>query len=105
MNPYCFMKQADLYICSSWREGFSISVAEAMCCGLPVISTNCTGPTEILDNGKYGILINYDEDEMYIALKRVLDNPELLDEYRKESVLRSEYFSSNRITKQIVDLF
>lgn len=105
MNPYCFMKQADLYFCSSWREGFSISVAEAMSCGLPVISTNCTGPTEILDNGKYGILINYDENEMYSALKKVLDNPDLLNSYRKKSLQRSAFFSSERIVKEIIDLF
>ena len=105
MNPYCFMKQADLYICSSWREGFSISVAEAMCCGLPVISTNCTGPTEILDNGKYGILINYDEDEMYFALKRVLDNPDILDVYKEKSLYRSKCFSSEIIIKEIIGLF
>lgn len=105
MNPYCFMTQADLYFCSSWREGFSISVAEAMCCGLPVISTNCTGPTEILDNGKYGILINYDENEMYLALKRVLDNPDALDGYKEKSLQRSKYFSSERIIEEIIDLF
>lgn len=105
MNPYCFMKQADLYICSSWREGFSISVAEAMCCGLPVISTNCTGPTEILDNGKYGILINYDENEMYLALKRVLSNPDILIQYRSKSLQRSKFFASERIIKQIEELF
>lgn len=105
MNPYCFMKQADLYICSSWREGFSISVAEAMCCGLPVISTNCTGPTEILDNGKYGILINYNEDEMYSSLKRILDNPDILNQYRDKSLIRSKCFSSERIIKEIIDLF
>lgn len=104
INPYCYMSQADVYICSSWREGFSISVAEAMCCGLPVISTNCTGPSEILNNGEYGILIDYDENDMYLALKRVLENPELLIEYRRKSLERSKYFSSDRIINEIIKL-
>ena len=105
LNPYVFMKQADVYICSSWREGFSISVAEALACGLPVISTSCTGPTEILDNGKYGILIHYDEDEMFEALRNAILNPASLTAYREKSLRRANDFSSEVIIKQIETLF
>ena len=105
MNPYCYMDQADVYICSSWREGFSISVAEAMACGLPVISTNCTGPTEILDNGKFGILIEYSEEAMYAALKNVILHPEVLEPYKAKSLERSKRFSSEVIIEEIMELF
>ena len=105
INPYCFMAQADVYICSSWREGFSISVAEAITCGLPVISTNCTGPTEILENGKYGLIINYDENDMYRSLKKAIENPEMLSIYKDKAIERSEFFSEDNIIDQIVELF
>ena len=50
--------------------------------------------------------INFtDEDEMYIALKRVLDNPADLDSYREKSIQRSKFFSSERIIEEIIDLF
>ena len=42
------MKQADLFVCSSRSEGFSLVVAEALVLGIPVISTNCSGPSELL---------------------------------------------------------
>lgn len=105
MNPYCFMSQADLYVCSSWREGFSISVAEAIACGLPVISTNCTGPTEILEDGKYGIIVDYDEDDMYQAIKNALEHPESLQVYKEKAFARSQYFSGDNILKQMIELF
>lgn len=105
MNPYCFMAQSDLYVCSSWREGFSISVAEAIACGLPVISTNCTGPTEILEDGKFGIIINYDEEEMYKALKSAIEHPETLKPYMDKARERSQYFSEENIINQIIELF
>lgn len=105
LNPYCYMSQADVYICSSSIEGFSISVAEAMACGLPVIATKCTGPTEILDDGKYGIMINYDEDEMYQALKCAIQNPDALIPYKEKSLRRSKYFSEENIINQIIPLF
>lgn len=105
MNPYCYMAQADVYVCSSWREGFSISVAEATACGLPVISTRCTGPCEILNDGEYGVLVDYDVDALYEALKAAILNPDSLNEYREKSVKRSRDFSGEVIIEQIIELF
>lgn len=52
------IKSADLFICSSTVESFSIVLIEALASGTPVISTRCNyGPPEILDNGKYGQLV------------------------------------------------
>ena len=63
-NPYSLMSQMDLFVCSSRAEGFSLVIAEAMILGLPVVSTNCSGPNELLCGGKYGILCEtYDELE------------------------------------------
>lgn len=105
INPYCFMSQADVYICSSWREGFSISVAEAIACGLPVISTNCTGPVEILEDGKYGLIIDCDENAMYKSLKNAIKNPERLNQYKDKAKERSLFFSDDNIIGQIISLF
>lgn len=57
-NPYSFMKNAPLFVLSSGWEGFGNVVAEALSFGTPVVSTNCPwGPSEILENGKYGRLV------------------------------------------------
>jgi glycosyltransferase involved in cell wall biosynthesis len=48
-NPFPFISRATLYICTSSWEGFPNSLAEAMVCGVPVVSTDCpTGPRELL---------------------------------------------------------
>lgn len=46
-NPYKYMKQCDLFVCSSISEGYSLVIAEAMVLGLPVLSTYCSGPDEL----------------------------------------------------------
>ena len=51
-NPWMFIKRATLFVLSSSWEGFPNALAEAMCLGLAVISTNCPhGPAEILSDG------------------------------------------------------
>lgn len=67
-NPYSLMSQMDVFVCSSRAEGFSLVIAEAMVLGLPVVSTDCAGPRELIGENKYGILCK-DMEEMHLSLK------------------------------------
>ena len=104
-NPYAYMNEADLYVCSSRYEGYNLTVAEALICGLPVLSTNCTGPNEILDNGKYGMIVDNSEEGLYNGIKDFLDNPELINKYKEKAAERIGFFDEEQIIKQITGLF
>ena len=57
-NPFPYLLRSDLFILSSLFEGLPNVLLEAITLNKFVISTNCsTGPSEILDNGKGGILV------------------------------------------------
>lgn len=62
-NPFPFYKQADCFVLSSRWEGFGNVIVEALSAGTPVISTACGGPQDILQNNKYGVLVNKDNQE------------------------------------------
>lgn len=92
-NPYAYLKYCDLFVCSSVSEGYSTAVTEALILGLPVITTDCSGMGELLDNGKYGIITENSEDALYQGLKNILEHSELLDYYRHQAQDRGKDFS------------
>lgn len=57
-NPYSAMRQASLFVLSSRFEGLPTVLVEALACGCPTVSTTCpSGPAEILEGGRYGLLV------------------------------------------------
>jgi glycosyltransferase involved in cell wall biosynthesis len=103
--PYPYMKSADILFLPSLTEGFSMVICEAMCIGLPVVATNCTGPQELLDNGKYGILTEQTDESLENGLKSLIENPEILAKYKRLSEERSKIFDLDSTMKEIVKVF
>jgi len=100
-NPYKYLAKSNIFVLSSFREGLPMVLLEALTCGLPIISTNCeTGPKEILDNGKYGLLVRI-KDSQDLAEKMVYlaNNKELMKRYSKLSLERAKFFDINNIKK------
>ena len=57
-NPYVYLKYSNLYVLSSVSELFPTSLIESLVFNINILSTNCDyGPTEILENGKWGYLV------------------------------------------------
>ncbi|MCU4974994.1 glycosyltransferase [Halobacteria archaeon AArc-m2/3/4] len=72
-NPYKYMHRADAFVLSSFAEGFSNVLAEALAMGCPIVSTDCGGPAEILEEGTWGRLVPVgDEDALTTAIGKTL---------------------------------
>ena len=100
-NPYPFLKKGDLFVCSSRSEGYSTVIAEALILGIPVITTECAGMKELLDNGKYGIITENSEEKLYYGLKKLLEDKNQISEYKKLAETRGKYFSLENLMKPI----
>ncbi len=57
-NPYPYMAHASIFVLSSRWEGLPTVLVEALCCGAPLVATDCpSGPREILRDGQFGKLV------------------------------------------------
>ena len=100
-NVYPLLKKSDIFVLSSKSEGFGYVLVEAMSQGIPVVSTDTPyGPSEILDKGKYGILVPMQNPKsLKGAIHRLLTNKNTYEHYAKKSVERSQFFSLERMLK------
>lgn len=106
-NPYVWMKNAKFFIHSSHYEGFGLVLVEALITNGMVISSNCpVGPREILEDGKVGILFPVgDKEKLTEEILKILNDKEMVKNYKKEVERRIKDFSKEKIEKEILSLF
>lgn len=104
-NPFPIVKQADLYICSSIFEGYSTAVSEAVVLGIPVLTTNCAGMDEILQNGECGMIVDNDEESLSKGLENILNDSRLYGKLKERAIERSREISASDALAEYKKLF
>ena len=103
-NPYKYVKNCDLFVCSSHSEGFSTAATEALIVGTPVVTTLVSGMKEMLGEGnEWGIVTENDEESLYQGIKRLLDDPALLAHYKEKAAQRGKTFSTANTVSAVED--
>lgn len=105
-NPYKYIARCDLFVCSSYSEGFSTAVTEALILGTPVITTKVSGMCELLGrNNEYGIIAENNEEALFQGIKCLLSDPEVLKIYRNKAEERGKNFNSASTVRAAEELF
>ena len=101
-NPYAFMSKASMLVLSSIYEGLPNVLIEALACGCPIVSTDCpSGPSEILEKGKFGTLVPMgDIHALAQAIHHTLNNPP----NRNDLPLRAADFDIEKVSRQYLDV-
>jgi glycosyltransferase involved in cell wall biosynthesis len=97
-NPHKWVSKSYCFVLSSENEGFGNVIVEALAVGTPVISTNCpSGPSEILANGKYGVLVeNENVQQLSDEIISMFKDKKKHKHYKDLSKSRSEDFSAEK---------
>ncbi|GAA6381913.1 hypothetical protein I2900191A2_05590 [Intestinibacter bartlettii] len=104
-NPYKYVARCDLFVSSSYREGFSTAVTESLVVGTPVVSTLCSGAQELLGyNNEYGLVVENSEEGIYEGIKKLLEDRELLAYYKEKAIERGNFFSKEKTVKAVEDM-
>ena len=104
-NPYKYMAKSDLFVCSSYIEGFSTAATEALIVGTPVCTVDVSGMKEMLgDNSEYGIIVENNEEALYRGMKKILSDKQLFEFYKTQSIIRGKMFSKENTVKAVENM-
>jgi glycosyltransferase involved in cell wall biosynthesis len=79
------LRRGTLFVLPSLQEGFGIVAAEALACGVPVVSTPCGGPEQLVgDSGGGVVLEGFDPASLAGAVTRLLLAPDELATLRSQ---------------------
>lgn len=95
-NPFMFMRKCDCFVLSSHYEGQPMVLLEAMTLGMQIIATDIIANRTVLENGKYGLLVEnsisgLEEGLNFIANRKYINQIEKFD-YNKYNSLAMETF-------------
>lgn len=101
-NPYAYMAQSTAFVLSSLLEGLPNVLIEALALGIPIVSTDCkSGPSEILEGGKWGILVPVgDHKAMADGILEVLSNRRR----NHGASIRASMFRDEKVIPQYLNL-
>ena len=103
VNPYPYMKHADLFVHSSYVESFGIVVTEALALGVPCVVTCSTGVMDFLVDGENAVLTQQSPEDLTEKVLMVLRNQQLRAQL-KENACCPEQFRPDAVMKKIDDL-
>ena len=105
-NVRDYLQAGDFYVLPSQSEGLSISLIEALSCGLPCVASRVRGILDVIKENVNGILVPYgDEEKLYQAMKIVLTNKEFAEQIGKEGKRTvQEKFNIEKISRQYLHL-
>lgn len=105
LNPYKYMARCDLFICSSYAEGFSTATTEALILGIPVCTVDVAGMKEMLgENNEYGVIVPNNENDLYEKIKLLVERKELLNHYKSQAEKRGIMFSTEKTVSKVEEL-
>ncbi|MDD4332945.1 MAG: glycosyltransferase family 4 protein [Patescibacteria group bacterium] len=103
---YKYIKASDLFILNTHYEGFSHQLLEVMLLGTPVITTRVEGNIELIDDGRNGILVEYNNfSEIKSAAEKILLNDILAKEFANNAKTKASQFSRERMISELIAVF
>lgn len=96
-------RRAWVFCLPSTYEGFGVPYIEAMASGTAVIATPNPGAQEVLEEGKYGLIV--EDDDLGQQICRLLSEEDLRNEYVEKGLQRAKVFSWEQVAEQYENLY
>lgn len=102
-NPYPLIKNSSFLIVPSYSEGLSMTAMEAICLGVPVVST-CPSVGDILGDEPCGIITENSDDALYNGIIKMSRNS-FYQKAKQAAERRSKFFDGRKMAERVENLY
>lgn len=100
------LASSDLFVFPSLREGLPVAVMEAMNMGLPIVAKRIRGNTDLIEQGKGGILVERGEPSEYAeAILKMKREPEWAGKMGEWNQKRVQQFAAGHVREQMKEIY
>src|SRR3989344_8008156 len=100
-----YLKAGDVFVLNTGYEGFSHFLLEAMAMEIPIITTNVGGNPELIENGKNGILAEYNnEEELRKKIIELAKNEMRRYELTRNAKQKVEEFGAGKMLEETIKI-
>lgn len=96
---------ANVYVLPSFNEGLPISILEAMSYKMPIVSTPVGGIPEVVDESNGVLVTPGASDEIYTAITKYVNNPELIEEHGNTSFEKVQTYMPDYVISDLKKLY
>lgn len=105
LNPYAWLRTADIFVSPSRWEAFGIAIVEAMALGLPVVATATDGAQDVVSNKVDGILVPVGNVQALAdAIINLMHNPSLRQMLGEKARQKAQQFDAPLIAQRYAEL-
>ena len=104
LNPYPYMKRSKFVVCSSFTEGLPVIAMEALCLGVPLVSS-VPSVEEIFGDTECGLITENDNQSLLEGIRRMLTDEEYYGKIKSGAEERSKFFDGHRMVREVEQIF
>ena len=100
------MNASDLFMLSSYQEGLTLSIIEALHFGLPIVTSNVRGNRDLVEEGKGGFICEpEDYKDCAKKIKTIMENKELQNSMKQENLKNAVNYNIDVVVKQLEQIY
>lgn len=103
-NPYPYIYNSMLLVCSSYTEGLPVIAMESLSLGIPIVSS-APSVGEIFGGEKCGVITGNDDFSLELGLKKMLSDELFYQQVKMGAERRSAFFDGKRMVEEIEEEF
>ena len=99
------MKTGNVFVMSSVSEALPTVLCEAMILEKPVVVTNCSGCRELVDEERYGLMAEQEDESLADKMAQYLQQEDLVKHYARKSGERADIFDTEKVIQTYYKIF